>query len=297
MSCATRASPRPRDGRATLGERPLTRILNPMRVPLRAAGAIVLLVLVAGCSERQDAPVTVTRVTPTSAPGNHDGTPGPSASPPATEPPAPPSTAGPTATPTPAPDPGNGEAVVVRCGDPLAPLDKQHRLPADCIPHGLTLVPGAYSSGGHQLTAETVEALVAMLDAAAAEGHVMVVVSGYRSYTQQEATYNWHVNTFGQAYADRVSARPGHSEHQLGTTADLSSASVGFELTEAFGDTPEGQWLAENSWKYGFIISYPAGKEHVTGYAYEPWHLRYVGTDVAAEVQASGLTLHEFLLQ
>ncbi|GAB4332901.1 MAG: hypothetical protein Kow0010_18970 [Dehalococcoidia bacterium] len=270
-----------------------------MRLSFLAAGAIVSLLLVAGCSQREDPPITVARVTPTPAvtPGNGG----------ADNPTAPPSTAGPsatpeppdepTATPTPATGPGGGSLVTVACGDPLAPLDKQHRLPANCVPADLVTVPGAYSSGGHQLTAATVDALVEMLDAAAAEGHVMVVVSAYRSYAQQEATYNWHVDTFGQAYADRVSARPGHSEHQLGTTADLSSASVGYELTEAFGDTPEGLWLAENSWKFGFIISYPAGKEHITGYAYEPWHVRYVGKDIAAQVHASGLTLHEFLLR
>ena len=270
-----------------------------MRLSLLTAGAIVSFALVAGCPQQEDGPITVVRVTPTVVvtPGE-GGTDNPAGSPPTAASSATPEpTDEPTATPEPPAGPGNGSAVTVACGDPLAPLDKEHRLPADCVPAGLAAVPGAYSSGGHQLTAETVDAMVEMLDAAAAEGHFMVVVSAYRSYAGQEATYNWHVNTFGQAYADRVSARPGHSEHQLGTTADLSSASVGYELTEAFGDTPEGLWLAENSWKYGFIISYPAGKEHITGYAYEPWHLRYVGKEVAAEVHASGLTLREFLLR
>ena len=102
-------------------------------------------------------------------------------------------------------------------------------------------------------------------------------------------------NRRGPSSTGSTSARPGHSEHQLGTTADLTSANVGFQLSEGFGDTPEGAWVRENSWKYGFIISYPAGTEGITGYAYEPWHIRYVGEATAADVHASGLTLHEYL--
>lgn len=270
-----------------------------MRSPFLAAVAIAVLLLTAGCRQREDSPITVARVSPTAVTPATGPQPQGPAGPSPTAPPVltPEPTAAPAATATPPDAPGDASVRIVSCGDPLAPLDKQHRLPADCVPDRLTAVPSAYASGDQQLTAETVAALVEMLDAAAAEGHVMVVVSAYRSYAQQEATYSWHVNTFGQAYADRVSARPGHSEHQLGTTVDLSSASVGYELSEAFGDTPEGRWLADNAWKYGFIISYPAGKESVTGYAYEPWHLRYVGTGVAADVVASGLTLHEYLLR
>jgi D-alanyl-D-alanine carboxypeptidase len=94
-----------------------------------------------------------------------------------------------------------------------------------------------------------------------------------------------------------VSARPGHSEHQLGTTADISNADVGYRLTEEFGETPAGRWLAENAWRYGFVLSYPEGAEAVTGYKYEPWHFRWVGEAAAAAVRDSGLTLHEWLLR
>lgn len=201
-------------------------------------------------------------------------------------------TTAPTATPAP------GGVIIVACGDVLAPVDKQHRLEAGCEPEDLVTLPARFlAADGQQLRAEAAAAMVELLEAALDAGHELFVVSGYRSYALQEEVFQWHVDTYGREEAERVSARPGHSEHQLGTAADVSSRSVNLELVKAFGDTPEGRWLAANAHRFGFIISYPEGKEHVTGYDFEPWHLRYVGKDVAAEVVASGLTLHEFLLQ
>jgi LAS superfamily LD-carboxypeptidase LdcB len=183
------------------------------------------------------------------------------------------------------------------CGDIMAPLNKQHRLPLDCEPPGLVLLPPWTSVGGPQyLRQEAAGALVAMLSEAAASGYVIAAASTYRSYADQEFTYGFWVNQLGQAAADRISARPGHSEHQLGTAADLTAASVGFQLSEAFGRTAEGQWLAENAPRFGFVVSYPADREDITGYAFEPWHLRYVGAEAANAVQSTGLTLHEYLL-
>ena len=100
----------------------------------------------------------------------------------------------------------------------------------------------------------------------------------------------------GEEEAARVSAKPGHSEHQLGTTIDFTTPRVDYDLVESFGATPEGQWLAQNAGRFGFVMSYPQDKEQVTGYAYEPWHFRYVGVDVAAAVAESRLTLYEYLL-
>ena len=200
-----------------------------------------------------------------------------------------------TATAVPTVTPDADGVYVVPCGDLLAPLDKRHRLAADCEPQGLQPVPDAFAYGPQSLIAPALVALVEMLEAAAADGHRLVVVSSYRSYEQQRETFRYHVDTFGQEAAERVSARPGHSEHQIGSTADLSSASVGYELTEAFGRTPEGRWLAERAHEFGFVLSYPEGREQVTGYAYEPWHLRWVGRETAAAAHASGLTLTEFL--
>ncbi len=209
------------------------------------------------------------------------------------------SPAGTQTAPTPtiaAPPAADGDDTpVVACGDLLAPVDKAHRLTADCAPTDLVTLPADISAEGTQrLRAPVAAALEEMFTAAATAGIQLQVNSGYRSYQEQVDTYNYWVRTDGQAYADRTSARPGHSEHQMGTAADIGSNG---SYLEDFIGTPGAQWLADNSWTFGFIVSYPDGKESVTGYAAEPWHLRYVGKDVAAAVHASGLTLHEYLLK
>lgn len=184
---------------------------------------------------------------------------------------------------------------LVACGDTQAPVDKQHRLPADCVPSGLVQLPAAISAEGTQyLKGETANAIQDLFAAARTDGFNLAVNSAYRSYQNQVDTYNYWVRTSGQEYADRTSAKPGHSEHQLGTTAD-----VGYDghFLEDFTGTPAAGWLRDNSWKYGFVVSYPEGKESVTGYAPEAWHIRFVGKDVAANVHSSGLTLHEYLLK
>ena len=147
-------------------------------------------------------------------------------------------------------------------------------------------LPSSYDPGTDN---EAYNALYEMEQDAAAEGIVLFLNSGYRDYYTQEAIYNNYVSMDGKAEADTYSARPGHSEHQTGLAFDLNS----FE--ESFGETREGKWLAENCHKYGFIIRYPKGKEHITGYIYEPWHVRYLGKDVATKVYKSGLTLEEYL--
>lgn len=147
-------------------------------------------------------------------------------------------------------------------------------------------LPADYNPGIHP---EAQSALDKMIAAAAAEGHNLFVVSGFRSYERQKNLYNSYVARDGKAEADRYSSRPGHSDHQTGYTFDLNS------VEQSFGDTPEGKWLAANCWKYGFIIRYPEGKEQYTGYMYEPWHIRYIGTDMAKKVYDSGLSLEEYL--
>jgi zinc D-Ala-D-Ala carboxypeptidase len=176
-------------------------------------------------------------------------------------------------------------------------VDKQHPLPADYVPPDVVAVPGAYAAPGYSsmMNATALDALERMLDGATATGYDIRVVSGYRSYADQQYTYDYWVGQLGQAEADRVSAKPGYSEHQLGMTADLGSADFGWDLTDTFGATPDGQWLAGHAVEYGFVLSYPQGKEAATGYAYEPWHFRYIGTQSAAEYAASGLTLNQYL--
>jgi D-alanyl-D-alanine carboxypeptidase len=179
----------------------------------------------------------------------------------------------------------------------LIPVDKQRALPAGYVPPDLAALGAAYLAPGFggSLRSEAKDALERMLSDAFGQGHDIYVRSAYRSYAEQERTFAYWVSVLGEAEARRVSAEPGHSEHQLGTTADLTTAEVGYDLTEAFGETAAGRWLTANAHLYGFALSYPAGGEPVTGYAYEPWHYRYVGPEHAAAWKASGLTLVEYL--
>jgi D-alanyl-D-alanine carboxypeptidase len=133
--------------------------------------------------------------------------------------------------------------------------------------------------GPYQARQEVADQLVLLLDAAREAGHPDVRVnSGFRDYWTQAGTYEDWVRRSGGDEADRISARPGHSEHQLGLAVDLTGQCGGFAC---FGDSPEGRWVADNAHRFGFIIRYPQGGDEVTGYAYEPWHLRYVGPRAA----------------
>lgn len=124
---------------------------------------------------------------------------------------------------------------------------------------------------------------------AKAAGYSMPLLSGYRSYEYQASLYNSYVAQDGQALADTYSARPGHSEHQSGLAFDIGA------LDNAYGNTPGGRWLNAHCADYGFILRYPAGKESITGYQYEPWHVRYVGSDIASQIMSQGITLEEYL--
>jgi D-alanyl-D-alanine carboxypeptidase len=181
----------------------------------------------------------------------------------------------------------------------LTPVDKQYSLPAGYVPPDLAAIPSAYLAPGFggSLRQDALNDMVAMLDAAYAEGHDIRCRSAYRSYAEQEDTFNYWVSILGYEEATRVSAMPGHSEHQLGSTCDLTSPEVGWDLLESFGDSAAGQWLMTHAHEYGFVLSYPQGQEAVTGYSYEPWHWRYLGRDEAAAFKSSGITLNQYLLE
>ncbi|MBO5783456.1 MAG: D-alanyl-D-alanine carboxypeptidase family protein [Clostridia bacterium] len=148
-------------------------------------------------------------------------------------------------------------------------------------------LPAGYAPGG--ILPTVMEAWNAMVAAAKKDGISLWIISGYRSYDTQEAIYNRYVNDNGQEEADTYSARPGHSEHQTGLAFDIN------QISYSFGETAAGKWVAENAARYGFIIRYPESKQHITGYIYEPWHLRYLGTELAMDVYESGLCLEEYL--
>jgi len=159
----------------------------------------------------------------------------------------------------------------------------------------LKYAPGDLISVGNsqQMRSEAGAALALLINAAAKAGLSIQPLSGYRSYDKQVSVYNNEVNSYGQAVADTESARPGHSEHQTGLSVDIGGGGCGIE--DCFGNTAEGKWVATNAHTYGFIVRYTAPKQAVTGYRAEPWHVRYVGTELSEEMHIQGAsTLEEF---
>lgn len=166
-------------------------------------------------------------------------------------------------------------------------VNKKHKLPSNYVP-SLTGVAGG------QMRPEAASALNTMLQAAQNDGVPMKIISSYRSYPTQVSTYNKWVRIDGQAQADRSSARPGHSEHQTGLAVDLGVPNGNCDLLICFGSTAQGQWLATYAQKYGFIVRYESNTEAITGYQYEPWHMRYLGVSTATAVKNSGQTLDQY---
>lgn len=136
--------------------------------------------------------------------------------------------------------------------------------------------------------------LKALFDGAKNDGITLRLSSAYRSEALQKQFYDSYSARDGQEAADKYSARPGTSEHQTGLAADIIPANDQCHLQICFGDLPEGKWLAAHAHEYGFIIRYQQGKEATTTYQYEPWHIRYVGNELAAELHRTGLTMEEF---
>jgi len=194
------------------------------------------------------------------------------------------------------PQPTAGVRVKPTCNDPLVLVDRSHPLPDGYVPDDLVPLAsyGVPILGGRQmqLRRESAEALRGMVDAAAADGEELVVASAYRSYAEQQDSHTRLMGIYGE---EAMSAPPGHSQHQLGTAVDLTNSAVGFELSQAFGATSSYAWLSEHAGEHGFVLAYPPDGEDETGYGWEPWHFRYVGTDNAGRVSQSGLDLQGFL--
>lgn len=175
--------------------------------------------------------------------------------------------------------------------DKLRPLD-----PVDAEPSSLVVPASVPSLNGGNLRQDAADALGALADGARAAGAGEVaMLSGYRSYTTQRSTYAQHVGADGQELADLESARPGYSEHQTGITVDLVACDDGCGDLDGFAASSQGAWVAEHAWEYGFVIRYEAGATDVTGYKAEPWHLRFVGPELArAYHDGSWHSLEEF---
>ncbi|MDO5402033.1 MAG: M15 family metallopeptidase [Eubacteriales bacterium] len=148
-------------------------------------------------------------------------------------------------------------------------------------------LPSSYNPGG--LSGQVLDAFAEMQADAAAAGLNIWIQSSFRTYEYQDYLYNMYVSTDGKAAADTYSARPGFSEHQSGLCFDLNS------IDDSFTNTPEGRWVDANAHKYGFIIRFPLGKEDITGYKYESWHLRYVGEEIATYMYNNNMCLEEYL--
>lgn len=128
----------------------------------------------------------------------------------------------------------------------------------------------------------------------ARDGLDIKIISGYRSYKDQEKTYNSQVKAYGKEEADRVAAKPGFSEHQTGYALDLFTNDDSVTVSNSFDSTREAEWLEKNSYKYGFILRYPKDKEEITGYAHESCHFRYVGPELAKKLFETGQTIEEY---
>jgi D-alanyl-D-alanine carboxypeptidase len=182
------------------------------------------------------------------------------------------------------------------CDDLGVLVDRSHSLPPDFAPNDLVPLRDYNVStlGSEVLRREAAEHLGRLVKDAASDAEKLAVASAYRSYQQQQRSYRSLTGVLG-ADAGRLSATPGHSQHQLGTAVDFTNADAGYKLWVPFARTSASRWLGQNAWEYGFVLAYPRGEEGRTGYRWEPWHYRYVGVRDAKRIEDSGQSLQEFL--
>lgn len=174
----------------------------------------------------------------------------------------------------------------------LVLVNKFHCLPSNYIPDDLEKLDVMYANEYKYVRKEVKKAFEQLSSDAKQLGYQIIAVSTFRSYYYQKNLYQYYVVEKGKKYADNCSARPGHSEHQTGLSIDVMGENMDynrFEETKAF------TWMKQHAHEYGFILRYPSGKEHITGFKYEPWHYRYVGKDVATTIYKKQITLEEYL--
>ncbi|MFC5649333.1 D-alanyl-D-alanine carboxypeptidase family protein [Paenibacillus solisilvae] len=192
-----------------------------------------------------------------------------------------------------------GKFIVTNSSSTIVLVNKKRELSSTYKPADLVKPNIPFSFSGESpkkyLRKPAATALEKLFAGAKKAGISLRGVSGYRSYATQKAIFDYNAALKGEAVANRTSAHPGQSEHQTGLAIDVSSASVNYALEESFGKTKEGKWLKAHAAEYGFIIRYGEGKEKLTGYSYEPWHIRYVGVYIAQEITKQGLTLEQYM--
>ena len=208
---------------------------------------------------------------------------------------APPATPAPT-TPSSAPTSGTDAAAahsIDEVGGPWWLVNRDRPLPAGYVPPELVTpdVPLKPDGSFTQLTPEAAAAFEQMAAAAAIDGYELQLNSAFRSESDQAQLYERYSRDFGAESAARLVARPGTSEHQTGLAADVGL--VGLPDDQTFGTTEASTWVADNAHRFGLIVRYPPDKADITGYTNEPWHLRYVGVDLAGVLHATGLTMEE----
>ena len=170
-------------------------------------------------------------------------------------------------------------------------VNKYNYLRDDFVPNNLVEMTTPYSKEGIYLVEEARDNFYKLVDKAKEEGLTIRAISAYRGYTYQKRLYDKYVEADGVNKADTYSARPGFSDHQTGLAIDVDNTISSFEN---FTNTKEYKWMLDNSYKYGFILRYPSGKESITTYQFESWHYRYVGLKLAKKIKASNLTFDEY---
>lgn len=192
-----------------------------------------------------------------------------------------------------------GKQPVVNTDDILILVNKERYLDSDYKPDDLVIPNVKFSfDGEHEkkhMRKEAAEALEELFGQAYEEGIYIFALSGYRSYNTQKWLFENKASKVGEEEANKLIARPGESEHQTGLAMDITSQSVQFDLKQKFAETEEGIWVKDNAHKFGFVIRYTKDKEDITGYSYEPWHIRYVGKEAAGEIYNRGIVLEEYL--
>ena len=174
-------------------------------------------------------------------------------------------------------------------------VNRDYQLSSSYVPEDLVYPNVKHSSSAYQMRADAARALEELFAAAKEAGYTLYAHSGFRSYETQRNIYERKIkNTRNLAQARLLVADPGCSEHQLGLAMDVKNSPDG-ALNSAFGKTKEGIWLAENAWRFGFIIRYREEWTEVTGYAYEPWHIRYVGKEHAAVLREMDIPLEQYV--
>ncbi|MEK5443403.1 MULTISPECIES: D-alanyl-D-alanine carboxypeptidase family protein [unclassified Fredinandcohnia] len=171
-------------------------------------------------------------------------------------------------------------------------------LDATYVPQNLVVPNVDFSTSVSErkhMVKEAAEALEKLFAQASVDGIELHAQSGYRSYATQQVIYDSYVRGYGETEASTFSAKAGQSEHQTGLAMDVTSDSVDNQLVQEFGETVEGKWVAEHAAEFGFIVRYTLGNEDITGYMYEPWHIRYVGVEHAKYITEHEITLEEYL--